>query len=351
MGVKEFLFVLAAASPLAAGQICAQDPGGQQLANQPERGEVTWKDWAFRYWIDNGNEEGLVIANVQYKGRGVLRKASLPVVRVKYRGDGSTTGSGCGPFADKFYSFSLRGIFSPALSHRTVRPFPGKPGASDVISYEGVAPDGTALFGLFVYAEIGGYLLWHGWVFAAGGRLEPTLYSSGWSCKDGVTKNDHRHHPYWRIEFAVNGGRNDIWELRWAGAGKPGARKLTYEENITRKANEELSFVVAAQNAPQHALIQYPKNVNAQADAAGPPWYEFSKLDAGIRLYKAEEDRGWEFGARGELGYIDVPEPVENRENVLWLASHLGHVYVVGKDDENNNHWHYTGPVIQLMNW
>lgn len=348
MKVKGLLLALLA----AAVPVLAQQPGDQQIVSQPERGSVTWRDWAFRYWIDNGNEEGLVIANVQYKGRGVLRKASLPVVRVKYHGDGSSIGSGCGPFADKFFNFNLLGILSPALSHRTVRPFPGKPGASDVVSYEGVSADGTPLLGLFVYAEIGGYRLWHGWVFADGGRLEPTLYSSGWSCSQGVVKNDHRHHPYWRLEFAINGARNDVWELRSSSGGKPVARKLGYEENIARAANEELTIVVAAQNnAPQHALVQYPKNVNEPADGPGRPWYEFSKIDAGLRLYRAEEDRGWEFGARGELGYMDFPEPVDNKENVLWLSGHLGHRYIVGKDDENNNSWHWTGPVIQLVNW
>lgn len=331
--------------------LSAQQPGAQQLVNQPDRGQVTWKDWAFRYWIDNGNEEGLVIANVEYKGRGVLRKASMPVVRVKYRGGGSSTGSGCGPFADKFFTFSLGGFTRPPFTHRTIRPFPGKSGASDIVSFEGTAPDGTALFGLFVYAEIGGYILWHGWVFTDGGRLEPTLYSSGWSCRDGVAKNDHKHHPYWRFEFAVNGARNDIWELRSAAGRKPAARKLMYEENMARDANEELSIVVATSSGPQHALIQYPRSVNGQADGPGQPWYEFSKVDAGIRLYKSEQDRGWEFGARGELGYMDVPEPVDNKDNVLWLASHLGHTYVVGKDDEKNNSWHWTGPVIQLVNW
>lgn len=334
-----------------AGHAFGNEPGSEELTNLPERGEVNWKGWIFRYWIDNGNEEGLVLGNVEYKGRGVLRKASLPVVRVKYRGSESDVTSGCGPFADKFYNFNIGGVFSPALSHRTVLPYPGKKDASDVVAYQRVAADGTSVLGIFIYAEIGGYRLWHGWNFTDGGQIEPLLYSSGWSCRDGVGKNDHKHHPYWRLEFAVNGARNEIWELRSAANQKPSARKLTEEQNIRRGSSEELAFVVAAANIPQHVVVQFPRSPNAEVDPPGKPWYEFSKIDAGVRLYKADEDRGWEFGAKGELGYMDVPEPIDGKDNVLWLSSHLGHVYVVGKDDEKNNHWHWTGPVLQLTDW
>jgi hypothetical protein len=336
---------------LLIGNVSAQEPGVEQLTNVPERGEINWNGWIFRYWIDNGNEEGLVIENVQYKGRGVLRKASMPVVRVKYKGDASAVGSGCGPFADKFFNLSLKGIFSPALSHHTIRPFPGKNGASDVVAYQRVAADGTEILGIFVYAEIGGYRLWHGWNFTNHGRIEPTLFSSGWSCPDGSVKNDHKHHPYWRLEFSINGARNDIWELRSRGGQKPIARKLTDEQDLRRGVDEEVAIIVGAPNIAQHAIVLYPKDVNHNSDPPGRPWFEFARIDAAVRVYKPDEDRGWEFGARGELGYMDIPEPLENKENVLWISSHLEHVYVIGKDDENHNNWHWTGPVIELINW
>lgn len=329
----------------------ASDPGTEALQNMPERGSVAWKDWVFDYHIGNTNMEGLTITNVSYKARKVLAQASLPVVRVKYKGDASKIGSGCGPFMDKFFSFNLLGLLTDAWSTGTIRPFPGKPALSKVVRLATRASDGTETLGLYVYAEIGGYLLWHGWNLSTDGRIDPVLYSSGWSCSDGLVKNDHRHHPYWRIIFRIDDGDNDLWVLRAPASQKPIARKVTEEADLSRQEGEELAFIVSSKSSARHALVRFPTAVNGQIDRPGPPWFGFSNKDAAVRKYKSHEDRGWDFGAKDELAYGTPKESIGSGFNVLWLTSHMGHAYVPGKDDEKNIGWHWTGPSIQLVNW
>ena len=298
--------------------------------------------------------EGLTLTDVFYKGRKVLAQASLPVVRVKYRGNGKRILSGCGPYPDKFYSFNLAGRFSPAASIGTVRPYPRNPELSNVVQFVTRSKDGTDTLGVYVYAKIGGYILWQGWNLNTIGRMDPVVYSSGWSCSDGLVKNDHRHHPYWRMVFRIDDSENDLWELRAPTEQLPVSRKVVSEQDFTRQMGEELSFVVSSRTSPRHALIRFPAPPNEHSDPKGSPWFEFAHNDAAIRLYKASEDRGWNFPVTDELGYGSPPDSVEHGFTVLWLVSHLGHRYIPGEDDDSRKHnkvWHWTGPSIQLVNW
>jgi hypothetical protein len=318
----------------------------------PDRGTVDWNGWVFGYYIEDTNMEGLTLTDVAYNGHKVLARASLPVVRVKYQGDGSGIGAGCGPFPDKFFSFNLRGLLSPALSTGTIRPYPGKPGLTNVVAFSSRAADGTLTLGLYVYAEIGGYRLWHGWNVTSDGRFEPVLYSSGWSCRDGAGRNDHRHHPYWKLVFRIDDGDNDLWELRTANNQPRPANKIVSETDFARKPTEDLAFVVSSKTSSRHAIVQNASPGNGRADAAGRPWFGFSTKDAAVRRYTADDDRGWPFGAKIELPSPPSPAPsIAQGFMVLWIVSHLGHNYVLGQDDENHVGWHWTGPSIQLVNW
>jgi hypothetical protein len=328
----------------------ASDPATNALQNMPDRGSVAWQGWRFDYHIEDTNMEGLTISNLQYKNHRVLAKASLPVVRVKYKGNAQHIGSGCGPFPDRFFAFNIAGLFTPALSTGTIRPYPGKPGLSRVVRFLARDASGVETLGVYVYAEIGGYLLWHGWNFRSDATLEPILYSSGWSCRDGVKKNDHRHHPYWRIVFDIDNNANEFWELRAVGQAPATAKQVSLETDIVRKSGEDLALVASSKLSSRHAIVRFRTEPNAEVDPAGAPWFAFSRIDAAIRKYKADEDRGWAFDAKSELPYRE-PESTGGGRAVLWAVTHLGHPYIPGKDDENSVGWHWTGPVIQLVNW
>lgn len=348
--LKLMLRLVAAFLLLLCVSARASDPATSALQNMADRGSVNWRGWAFDYHIEDTNMEGLTISNLIYRGHRVLAKASLPVVRVKYKGDAKHIGSGCGPFPDRFFAFNIAGLFTPALSTGTIRPYPGKPGLSKVVRFLAQDAAGVETLGVYVYAEIGGYLLWHGWHFRSDATLEPVLYSSGWSCRDGLNKNDHRHHPYWRIAFDIDSGANEFWELRAAGAAPPSAKPVTQESDFVRKNGEELALIVNSKLSTRHAIIRFRAEPQAQADPAGPPWFAFSRIDAAVRKYKASEDRGWALDAKAELPFGEQ-EGVATGRGVLWVVTHLGHPYIPGRDDENTVGWHWTGPVIQLVNW
>lgn len=323
--------------------VIAEQPGSQNFKNIPSKGIVNWSDWDFEYKIENNDMQGLVLSQVKYKNTLVISKASLPVVRVKYKGKGNNIASGCGPFADKFYSNNFAGLLSPALHWETIKPYNDK--ASEVVSIEGTTSSNNDYFGIFVYAEIGGYKLWHGWNFLKNGQIEPIMYSSGWSCRDGIQNNDHRHHAYWRIDFDLEDEENSIWEI---SSGIP--RKIYSEENLTRLSKSDLNLLISTENSKKIAILKLSKD-NQLADSPGKPWFGFSGIDLGIRLFKENENNGWEFGAKGELGHISTPEIIDAKDTVIWVAGHLGHDYVPGKDDENHIHWHWTGPIIKLENF
>ncbi len=329
---------------LMSFSISADQPGDWDVDGVSDTGQVEWGGWEFEYFVGNANMEGLVLKNVRYKGHKLISKASLPVVRVKYRGNEKSKGSGCGPWPDKFYSSNFFGLFTPAYSWRTIYPY--EENLNDVVFYRGETSDGDPYRGIYVYGEIGGYLLWHGWNFTKSGRLEPVLYSAGWSCDDGVNRNNHRHHPYWRIDFAVDDEINDVHYVSGTN-GRP--VKVNKEVNLSKRDNF-LGLVVASRQSNRRLLIKLEEN-DAQIDGEGKPWFEFSTIDAAVRLFQRKEDDGWKFGAKGELGYIDTYEPINGKDTVVWLVGHLAHDYIPGKDDEDNLHWHWSGPLIQVDNW
>src|SRR5262245_31496735 len=64
-------------------------------------GTVTWNGWTLTYDV-SGNYDGLSLKNVQFQNLPLIRKVSLPVMRVFYQNNA------CGPYADR-----LGGTLSP----------------------------------------------------------------------------------------------------------------------------------------------------------------------------------------------------------------------------------------------
>jgi len=120
MKIQTDLLLALGSAPIPA---LADDP---PLMPMPDSGSVVWGNWTFDYMVGDANEEGLVIKNVKWKGTTVLTRGSLPVIRVKYRGDGDSLGDGCGPWMDQIDSDALsfvNGQFTPVVS----RQFSSKP--------------------------------------------------------------------------------------------------------------------------------------------------------------------------------------------------------------------------------
>ena len=144
-------------------------------------GSPVWElNWAL---VDSPDQEGIVITQARYRGHQVFYKASLPSLRVQYNGS-------CGPYKDP-------------LNYNNAKPTSSS-GSSRVSTYT------TGIWGYYgivveAYHTIGSYRLTERWTFWQDGQVYPRLFSAGLQCND-----DHRHHPYWRLDFDIDGASSDM---------------------------------------------------------------------------------------------------------------------------------------------
>jgi hypothetical protein len=298
------------------------------IVSLPRSGSQNYNDWSFS-WNVGSKKEGLELFNVRYKGIKVLYKASMPVVRVKYRGRERNVRSGCGPYEDRLKWGNMK-IITGATKKVIARFF-------------------TGMMELAVYAKIGGYHLYQAWYFHRDGRLQPMLYSKGWSCGENPKRRrDHRHHPYWRLDFDIEqAGNNQIREFRRPiGSATYTQRLYRMERNTFRSdSNADLFWTVGREGSELHATIRYANN--ERRDFGGTPWFNFCTKDAAARLYKSSEDVGWRFGALGHLGFASPQENIDRRDVVFWAVGHMTHIWT--REDQQDPHWHSSGPVIRAM--
>ena len=305
----------------------ASGAAGQPLFSLPDSGSTTFGDWSFS-WTVNGHDEGLSLTNVRWKGTSVLYKGSMPVVRVKYRGDARRLSSGCGPYADQ-----LGGLKTDELA-----------GVPDDVNVVSRLWDGT-LLELAVYDEIGGYDLYQAWYFHTSGWMQAVLYSRGWSCGERpVSRRDHKHHPYWRLDFDVESTSNRMETFTTPASGPSTFVTRFTEGRGSRLATEQLLGArVTSGTSSKNVTVSI--GGNELRDVSGPPWFSFSNKDLGWRLYKASEDDGWPFGALGHLGFDSPPESISNRDVVLWSVAHLSHTW--DGADPQGAIWHSIGATIR----
>jgi hypothetical protein len=300
----------------------------QTIFSAPRSGSLTYHDWSFS-WNVGSNKEGLELYNVRYKAVPVLYKASMPVVRVKYRGNAESVTSGCGPYQDRL-NWSNMIVPSGASSKVVIRHF-------------------TGMMELAVYSKIGGYHLYQAWYFHQDGRMQPVLYSSRWSCSQNPkSRRDHRHHPYWRLDFDIEtAGGNQVHEFRRVSGSTSHASTLYTSERDASKAASDVSlfWTVGRAATGRHVVVRY--HTNELRDGGGSPWFSFSNKDVGARRYRGSEDAGWPFGALGHLGFRSPAENIDRQDVVLWVVGHMTHVWT--QADHSNPQWHSSGPVIRAM--
>jgi hypothetical protein len=292
-------------------------------------GSTTWGNWSFEWHVGDANKEGLVITNVRWKGTKVLGKGSLPVIRVKYRGDGEDLTDGCGPYADRIHWGNTQPLKGQLLS-TTQRIFDNK------------------VLEIAISAHIGGYYVFQAWYFRKSGRLEPMLYSSNWSCCDDEHENDHKHHPYWRLDFDVESTSNEVWRIRTKDSGKVKTFKYPKEWNSWQKADDkEIAWTVNKPGSSKHVLIRYP--ANERRDTPGSPWFRFSSKDMGVRRYHGSESEKWPFEPKYHLGYkypIAEPFSANGTDIVFWAVGHMTHIWEY--IDVLKPAWHSSGPIIDV---
>jgi Cu2+-containing amine oxidase len=287
-----------------------------------ESGFVTWPNpgtalWQFGYTLaDAPDAEGIAISNAYFRGRKVLYKGSLPSLRVQYNNT-------CGPYKDPLNYNNAHAISG---AHR-VKVYTVWSGGLSGVAVES-------------FHTIGAYKLTQRWTFWADGRITPRLYSAGLQCNI-----DHRHHPYWRFDFDIEGAPNDtVFEYNTTtpdlGWGPGWHVKHTEITRVKNPPTQRSWAVMDVSTMRGYHVI--PGSNDGKADA-------FAPRDLFVMRYHLAEDKHGQQGSATDDGlapYING-EVVERADVVIWYCAHLGHHAEVEHADE----YHACGPTLIPFRW
>jgi Cu2+-containing amine oxidase len=282
-----------------------------------ESGFVNWPNsrtplWQFGYKLaDSPDAEGIAITNATFRGHKVLYKGSLPSLRVQYN-------SRCGPYKDPLNYNNAHAIS----------------GSNRVRSYT-VWSAGLSGISVEAFHTIGAYKLTERWTFWADGRITPRLYSAGLQCNI-----DHRHHPYWRFDFDIDGAANDTVleyntttpDLGWGPGWHVKHREITRVKN---PATHRSWAVMDVNTTRGYHIIPGPNDGIADA---------FAPRDLFVMLYHPSEDKHGQQGdaADDKLAAYINGETVEKSDAVIWYCAHLGH----HAEPEHADEYHMSGPTL-----
>ena len=287
-----------------------------------ESGFVTWPNpriplWQFGYTLaDAPDAEGIAISNASFRGRKVLYKGSMPSLRVQYN-------STCGPYKDP-------------LNYNNAHAISG----SNRVKVYTVWSSGLSGIAVEAFHTIGAYKLTERWTFWADGRITPRLYSAGLQCNI-----DHRHHPYWRFDFDIEGAPNDtVFEYNTTtpdlGWGPGWHVKHTEITRVKNPATHRSWAVMDVNTMRGYHVI--PGSNDGTADA-------FAPRDLFVMRYHPAEDKHGQQGSAfddGLFAYING-EIVEKSDAVIWYCGHLGH----HAEPEHADEYHSCGPDLIPFRW
>jgi hypothetical protein len=308
---------------------------------------IDWYDWSLNWAVEG--TEGLCLTEGTFRGRQIFRKLSLPVIRVKYVLDEQPVlqggvwqnpiwGTGCGPYNDQI-TWDTEDIGD--LVEDLTTPYYGphhlvKQGGSCGNSYVCVrelqeSGDNTLWLQLGVYARIGAYHIVQNWNLHNSGIIAPQVFSKGLSCT-----LDHRHHPYWRFDFDLDGpGHQNV--LVFDGADYKGTcqtegyllnANLTYPRYLIRNNDTGLNAWII------------PPTLDAGHGVVGPD--QFSRFDGYVRLFRSAENIAWPHPPEHDINFASH-EPLHDWDSVFWSICHLHH-----RAGEGADHWHGIGPTIVI---
>ena len=232
-----------------------------------------------------------------------------------------------------------------------------------------------------VYARIGAYHIFQAWYLNEEGVVQPQVWSKG------LTINmDHTHHPYWRLDFDIDGpDHNRVWRFdagkgwrfypREANDAKettitvPNPPKPGECDKIRERVADLRDQIQGATGAVLHGLAgQLAQALNQLARCEGKVasetyWFVrnertfhgawvfpgphdgqpdgFSGIDMAVRLFRQEQDVGWPFGTNG-IGF-SKGDRVDDNDIVFWYVAHLLH-----HANEGGDAWHGAGPTIRV---
>jgi primary-amine oxidase len=321
---------------------------------------VQWEGWDFHWSVRP--REGLVLTDVAFKGKSVLKFASLAEIFVPYnRGQ---------PRPDDFGS---------GIGNRLIELFPGKdcvPGSTSCQAFdrtgkeagrryvmlheEGtglsyVGPGGRAygrMLTLWCTYNLGGYLNISRWRFTNDGCLMPdvgltgplqhvgTGESSAYGSQvgtNGQTKvfaPSHVHNIYFCLDFNIDGPNNTVEEFDYT-PDKPGSLSGTHRwtpitKESARSANAAgfRSWRVvnhASKNA--HGLSRsYELIPGGNGVFRGGAGEAFAQAELWVTRFRPDEYPVQNLPLRVALPKYLNEEPIENEDVVVWYAVHAHHL-------------------------
>lgn len=306
------------------------------LAEEERAGHIDFEPWSLDWEIKD--DTGLALRNVTFEHKKILAKASMPVIRVKYDKErhwwnpfslgGSREATGrCGPFQDR-----LSWTNSVPISNC----------GDKKVCIQTYRHGDTTWLELGIYARIGEYHIYQAWYLSQDGEIHPLLHSRGLSCN-----TNHVHHPYWRFDFDIDGNGLDQ-AFRYDDGGReegwgPGWHKYTNEVDDTKLPSTNRVWFVRDQPTGLGMWI-IPGAVHSPLTEEATARDAFSDLDIAVRRNKRWEDEPWPFAARGELGYAEEAEGIQEQDIVFWYVGHLPHIAALGPTK-----WLTLGPTLRIQ--
>jgi hypothetical protein len=270
-------------------------------------GRVKWPAdvpmWTFLWEVTDNDTEGIAFRDVFFRGKKVLHKASLPMIRVQYD-------SGNGPYKDRLRAGNMK--------HLKVYEF-GQPSFLVVESYHHGG-------------DLGRYHIVNRWLFLRDGVILPQLMSAGLQ-----HPSTHRHHCYWRFDFDILGESNNL-ALQHAHIGTDWG----YGPGWIPKVRELSTIHIADNVLIVRNKLRNMGYVIRRGDFDGAS-DAFSRLDVAITRYHGPEDMKGALGtARDDQIWKHVNgEDVDGQDLVMWYVAHLQHHV-----HDNGDEWHVCGPIL-----
>lgn len=290
---------------LFAGALLLSLVAFQASSHAQTSGSVSWNGWNLTYEV-SGNFDGLSLKGVQYNGIPLIKKVSLPVMRVFYNNNA------CGPYADR-----LGGTLSPI-------PWAG----NATVARREFTLNNRQWYEIGIRDQIGSYDIYQVYYLSNDGIIDAHIYSKGLQCVV-----DHVHYPDWRIDFDIQDGGNDLIQLN-TGAGY--TTKLTeFNANVTEAVDHGWRVRDSVTGTFVDVLPGFTDFTIP--DQNNLPVAGYANHTVFGRLYRASEDTGWTVGPNTQVPFNDG-ESINNTDIVLWYEGYLPHSAA-----EGSNLWHSTG--------